>query len=40
MNDLRWSAKQERSIVEVHVLAQDDEPLYSAALPNLRIRRH
>jgi hypothetical protein len=39
MNDLRWSAKQQRSIVEVHVLAQDDETLYSPALPNLRIRR-
>jgi hypothetical protein len=39
VNDLRWSTEQQRSIVEVHVLTQDDEILYAAALPNLRISR-
>jgi hypothetical protein len=39
MNNLRGSAKQQRSIVKVHDLAQDDATLYSTALPNLRISR-
>jgi hypothetical protein len=31
MDNLRWSTKQQRSIVKVHVLAQDDETLYCRA---------
>lgn len=39
VNDLRWSAKEQRAIVEINVLTEDDEILYAAALPNLRVRR-
>jgi hypothetical protein len=39
VNDLRWSTQQQRSIVEVHVLTENDEILCAAALPNLRISR-
>ena len=38
VNDLRWGAEQQRSIVEVHILTEDNETLYSAALPYLRVR--
>ena len=39
VNDLRRNTEQQRSIVEVHVLTEDDEILYSAALPNFRVSR-
>jgi len=39
VNDLRWSTKEQSSIVEVHVFSEDDEILYAAAFPNLRISR-
>lgn len=39
VNDLRWSAKEQRAIVEINILTEDDEILYAAALPNLRVRR-
>ena len=39
VNDLRRSTEQQRSIVEVHILTEDNEILYSAALPYLRVSR-
>jgi hypothetical protein len=39
VNDLRWSTKEQSSIIEVHVFTEDDKILYAAALPNLRISR-
>jgi hypothetical protein len=39
VNDLRWSTKEQSSIIEVHVFTEDDEILYAAAFPNLRISR-
>jgi hypothetical protein len=39
VNDLRRSTKEQRSIVEVNVLTEDDEILYATAFPNLRISR-
>jgi hypothetical protein len=39
MNDLWWSTEQQRSIVEVHVLTEDNEILDFPALPNLRVSR-
>ena len=38
VNDLRRSTVQQRPIVEVRVFTEDNETLYSASLPNLRVR--
>jgi hypothetical protein len=37
VNNLRWSAKEQCSVIEVNVLTEDDETLYVAAFPNVRI---
>jgi len=39
MNNLRWSAKEQRPVVEVNVFTEDGEILYAGAFPNLRISR-
>lgn len=39
VDDLRWCTEQQRSIVKINVLTQDDEILYATALPNLRVSR-
>ena len=34
VNNLWWSAKEERSVVEVNVFTEDDEILYVATFPS------